>query len=387
MPLQPNNLAALTLNLCGGRYFDHECCPIDDEESNNIVISARGVVDGGAQIAKTMAKTHQEAADYLRSTVNALYKLRERTTQPVIRQMFDGADVFLKSSASAIAAGYTLDGPAASLRKSASDLLGLLGLAAIIETRITQLYYTEGGVPEGTNIPIEYFTLLSEDTRVFAPFYINGTAIIIRSPREVYLALRGGPLTSRDLWHIAYTLHHELVCHIFQGARSAGHLEDAHPSCHWSEGWMDTVAFDLVENWNDAPVAWLPLRGESALGEIRRFHEQRYLDPPRMRPIDRKKRQRARDAYRELAKTLFRHSICISETEARDRARGFSLIANAHPEAGSKRLKALVTRLGLLLLTSARPEAQITAARACLAFTASQDFARLEQEIEAAGAV
>jgi len=158
---------------------------------------------------------------------------------------------------------------------------------------------------------------------------------------------------------------------------------------------MDTVAFDLVEDWTDAPLSWLPLRGENARGEVRRFHEERYVKS--LKGDDRKRRQRARDAYRKLAEILSSNGLC-TEAEAQERVRRFSLIANAHPEAPHleapnpavpdeprmTRLKALSTRLMGLLLTRVRLKAQLSAARACLAFTESQDLAMLEQEIQAA---
>ena len=146
--------------------------------------------------------------------------------------------------------------------------MGLLGLAAIIEARVQQLYVVEGGLPNDLDLKVTYVTAFAVDTRDFDPFCINGNAIIGKSPRVVELTLKARALTSRDLWHIALTIHHELICHIFQGARSNERLRDAHPTCHWSEGWMDTLAFDLVLNWDEAPLAWLPLRGENAQGEI-----------------------------------------------------------------------------------------------------------------------
>jgi hypothetical protein len=201
----------------------------------------------------------------------------------------------------------------------------------------------------------------------------------------VTMVLRAQPLTSRDLWHIAYTLHHELICHIFQGALAEKdkRLPDAHPNCHWSEGWMDTLAFDLVAEWNDPPRSWLPLTGEEALGALRRFHDHRYEAPPRLSPDDVKRRRLARAAYRQLPKTLLNYGLATSAEEARDIARRFSLMANTHREADCSRLKTLGTKLRMLLLSAARPEAGVAAAAACLKFTAQPDLAKLEHEIDA----
>ena len=385
MSLEPDGLAALTLRLCRGRYFDYECCPIDDEQGRRILNSAIGIVDGGALTAQTAVKDWHDVAPFLVSRANEISFLRKEHENNFVSSALDGAEVFIRSAASNIAAGDNSDGPAMPFDPYTHDRCALLGLAAIIQARIQRLYCLEGAVPSDVDLQINYITTLAEDARDFAPFCIDGKAIIRRSPRLVHLVLKADAITSRDLWHIAHTLHHELICHIFQGARSIERLEDAHPNCHWSEGWMDTLTFDLVSDWDEAPIAWLPLRGERALGEIRRFHEHRYV-AARLSDNDKRRRCQARDAYRKLVKVLFHSGLCNCEADARARVRRFSLAANAHPEASSKRLKQLSSRLiGLLLTAPARqPEAGIAAARACLDFTKSNNLAKLEQEIEAA---
>jgi hypothetical protein len=391
MSLQPSGLTALTLRLCSSRYFDFECYPFDDcdGEGNNILEAGRGIVEGGAKRAKLSVNNWNESAPFLTEQADYMFSLinKNKHINSYFIDIFDRADEFIRSAASKIATnaadGNNFDGPAITSGSSEPDRWGLLGLASIIEARVRGLYQAEGGVPVNIVINVNYVTTLTFDNRDFAPFGINGNAVIRRSPRVVYLTLEDREITARDLWHIAYTLYHELVCHIFQGARSSARLEDAHPTCHWSEGWMDTIAFDLVADWDDAPRAWLPLRGENARGEIRRFHEERYVNPPLLKGNDRKRRQRARDAYRKLAEVLYCYRLCVSKAEAQGVVRRFSLLANAHPEADWKRLKTLATRLIGLLLTSARAAAPISAARACLAFTESHDLAKLEQEIEA----
>jgi len=384
MPLPPNGLTALTLWLCGGRYFDYECCPVDDDEGSQILISARGIVDGAAKIAQTKVRAWPKVAPFLVEKADDISHLRRAGPRDLILSMIVAAEEYIRSTASNVAAGDKCDGPAMTLNPYTPDRCGLLGLAAIIEARIRQLYSLEGGLPDTLDLQINYITVFAEDTWDFRPFSIKGTAAITQSPRLVHLVLRNDSITSRDLWHIAYTLHHELVCHIFQGACSMERLQDAHPKCHWSEGWMDTLAFDLVTDWSEAPTAWLPLRGENATGEIRRFFDSRYIDPPFLGKDNLRRRQQARDAYRLLGKVLFEHDICLSDAEARQRVRRFSLTANAHPAASSKRLKTLASKLILSLTTVARPEARVAAARACFAFTESHDLVKLEQEIEAA---
>lgn len=396
MPLQPDELTALTLQLSSGRYFDYECCDFEDNTGSKLLTAARGVVEGSAKIARLAVNNWNDSATFLIERANQLFSLKSESPHAYFSDMLDGAGNFIRSTAVNIGSGDNSDGPAMPLGSYNSDRWGLLGLASIIEARVRGLYLAEGGVPVNVNINITYITAITDDNRDFTPFCISGSANNRRLPRVVNLILKEGTITSRDLWHIAYTLYHELVCHTFQGARSTAHQENAHPTCHWSEGWMDTLAFDLVADWTDAPLSWLPLRGENARGEVRRFHEERYVKS--LKGDDRKRRQRARDAFRKLAEILSHNRLCISEAEAQERVRRFSLIANAHPEAPHleapnpevpdaprmTRLKALSTRLMGLLLTRVRLKAQLSAARACLAFTESQDLAMLEQEIQAA---
>ena len=63
-------------------------------------------------------------------------------------------------------------------------------------------------------------------------------------------------------------------------------LPNAPASCHWTEGWMDTLAFDLVEDWvtlDEAPRDWLPLRGSDARGACWGFHDHRYKAPSKLK--------------------------------------------------------------------------------------------------------
>jgi hypothetical protein len=149
---------------------------------------------------------------------------------------------------------------------------------------------------------------------------------------------------------------------------------------------MDTLAFDLVTGWDEAPEHWLPMRGEDARGELRRFHDHRYLAPSRLTPDDVKRRRLARDAYRRLAKTLLAHQIAVTAEDANDIVRRFSLAANAHSQANCARLKTLGTKLRILLLAELRPEAGIAAAAACLAFSADRDLGKLERALDVASA-
>lgn len=382
MSLQPAEIAALALRLCAARYLDDDCCPAEDADGLALVAAARGVVEGAASGAELNVTSCNDITLYLASQAEKLAALPRKNAGPDAAAMVSGAAHLLSTTGDDIRPEETGDGPATTGESGAPCRCGVLGLAAEVETRVRQLFETQVHLSFGVEPAVTYVTALTNRGCDFAPFCIDGSASLWRSPRTVTLVLMAKSITSRDLWHIAYTLHHELVCHAFQAATATGRLQDPHPRCHWSEGWMDTLVFDLVTEWEDAPRSWLPLRGESAKGEIRRFHDHRYRRQAILSETDVKLRRLARDAYRKLEKTLFIHEIAATSEEARDIVRHFSLAANAQAECG--RLKTLGTKLRILLLSVARPEAGVTAARDCLAFTGDHDLGKLEQAIDAA---
>jgi hypothetical protein len=383
MSLQPAERAALTLRLCAARYLDLDCCPPEDPAALNLISAAYGGLEGAATATKLFVTSGNDLAPYLLAQADRLTALPPGGAGVTAVSMVLEAAGCLRAIAEDVRPDGSDDGPAIADEVCSC---GVLNLAAEIETRVRRLLEFDTLLPFGLDPVIAYETALNtaESDPDFPPFCIDSWASIRRSPRTVTMVLRPKPINSRDLWHIAYALHHELICHAFQGAFATGHLPDAHPNCHWSEGWMDTLTFDLVREWEDAPKSWLPLTGEAAIGELRRFHDHRYGAPARLSPDDVKRRRLARDAYRQLTKTLIAHKMAISEKEADDIVRRFSLAANAHRGASCDRLKMLATKLRILLLNVARPEAPVTAASACLAFAADRDLEKLEQAITAA---
>jgi hypothetical protein len=83
MSLQPSGLTALTLRLCSGRYFDFECCPFDDYEGegNNILEAGRGIVEGGAKIAKAKVNNWNDSAPFLAVQADCISSLRTENEQ------------------------------------------------------------------------------------------------------------------------------------------------------------------------------------------------------------------------------------------------------------------------------------------------------------------
>ncbi len=131
------------------------------------------------------------------------------------------------------------------------------------------------------------------------------------------------------------------------------------------------------------PRDWLPLAGEDAKGELRKFHEHRYAWPPRLSLAQIKRRRAAREAYRRLPKVLIENGVAISPDEAIEIAQRFSLAANIHPEVNRDRLKFIVQKLRSALLTPSRQNGPLLTALACLAFSVDHDLVKLEQSVGA----
>jgi hypothetical protein len=386
MPLQAADKAKLALWLCAARTLDDDCCTTDDPRGLSLVAAARSFIEGAAGGADLEVSEASQIGPYLEKAVKHLDGLPRQGINETAASMVSSASNLLRLIITGLQIEDNGDGPAISKVGSAPCSCGLLGFAAEIEHRIRELHATEAALPYEKGPELTYNTTLAEPaaSQDFEPFCVDAKASIRQSPRMVTILLRKQHLKGRDLWHIAYALHHELICHAFQGASANETLSDAPASCHWSEGWMDAVAFELVDGWTNQSRPWLPVSGESAKGAVRELHEHRYVQPKSMSRDDVMRRRQARDAYKKLSEILKHYEIVSSENEAREVARRFSLMANSHPLANWRRLKSLGTNLRLLLTNTIRSEAAIAAAQACLAFTVHGRLEELEVAIRQA---
>jgi hypothetical protein len=256
-------------------------------------------------------------------------------------------------------------------------LCGFLDLARRVEDR-AQSYYDAADGSLRAWPAIAYKTILTPDTlKTLAPFNIGGGADIT-STRRVTLTVKDVALSAIDLCQIAYVLFHEVVCHGFQGLLQAAPV-NAKPKCHWSEGWMDAVAYRLAvasANGHKNDVReWLPLTGpdaESAMGNV---HNARYTDPAGLKSEDAKERRAARKAFSELQLAFVSTGIAASEADAAVLAQKFSLLANAR--ADSKMLIKLSALLQTVLLSKFREDDKVYASNACLEFLQHRDVTRL----------
>jgi hypothetical protein len=380
MALSPSEQASLALWLTAARCLDPDCCASEDSIERTAISAARGILYGDAAGAALIVNTDAAVASHLERAADKLAKLRAGPPVPPVGALSNvkAAEGLLRERATA--AHQCTNGDSAAIGKPICDC-GLLNLAALVELRVQRFLEENALLAPDAHPAIRYVTALTNDNHDFEPFRVNGQVNIRRQPRIVTIILLADGLTCRDLWHLAYTLHHELICHAFQGASSSRNLPNPHPRCHWSEGWMDTVAFDLVSDWVDdetKPLGWLPLGGEDAKGELWKFHDHRYVKPRGLDDNDIRRRRWAREAYRRLAKIL---SDCgmAALGDAEEIARRFALAANAHIEADCHRLNSLGIRLRTALLNVARPQAGVAAAAACLAFSVDHDLEKLEQ--------
>ncbi|QPB24571.1 hypothetical protein [Rhizobium sp. 007] len=374
MPLAPGDKTAIALWLAAARYLDGEACLIEEDKVLNAHQAAFAAVNAEALTAKTAITSEKEVAAYL---LRVGQDIRQRdATNERFTEFCDE----LRRLASVLADGNgdgSTCGTGAPIKTCQS---GILEVARLVELRVRDLLYAAGiSVPE--DLLISYVTALTKNGHSCLPFKVSGSADIAAPVRIVDIVIVDGQLSARDVLDIAYILHHELTCHAFQACQSTQKLANAPAKCHWTEGWMDTLAFDATTGWIDVgPAAWVPLQGEMGKGEIWDFHDFRYRAPPYLLPSDLTRRRGAREAFRRLQQ-IFEEDMAFPAEEARKHAERFSWIANTHAEANSLRLRLLATRLSTLLRNKSRPDVGIKAARDCLAFTAHRNLSRLEREL------
>ena len=138
-------------------------------------------------------------------------------------------------------------------------------------------------------------------------FHIDGSTDVNGDFSVIEIVLEDGALNLETLRQVSYVCAHELVCHAYQGIDSQ-ERKNANATCSWSEGWMDAIAWRLLERWLQAekespPLPhWLARSPGKALRDCRKLHERRYLERQgrSMKPFNVYRRMQARDACDEL---------------------------------------------------------------------------------------
>jgi hypothetical protein len=370
VPLKPAQLASLALRVVAARHLDAEL--LGDEDGRNLLDSARGQVGAFVLGAGYRVKTDDAIAPYLSRAASDLASLLDdQSAADEPKGMIRDAALTLETMAADMGDHITAGG------------CEFVNVTSLIEMRALHTYETTGAVT-GEAPPIRYETEVVEDAQgVLKPFRVAGSADITLSPRIVRLTVKDDDLTAVDLCQLAYVLHHELICHAFQTV-GATCQRNAPPQCHWTEGWMDRLAFAMAEQWaehNNAPHAWLPLTGPDAMGAMRLFHESRFLSPKGLKQADAKNRRAARHAFHALSKALVDNSMASSLGDAENLVCRFSLVANAHPAADLVTLRRICLHLQNNLLSPARRAQTGAVALACLDFLSHRDLSVLESDL------
>jgi hypothetical protein len=228
MPLKPAEKVSLALWLSAARRLDPECCKTDSDAGLALLKQAYGILQYGAESATYHVKSDATIPDYLECVAQELERLLTDDAAPDAPEVASAVDLLRELAHDGDWNG-TGDGSAVvgKTGNSLSRCSGVLHLAALIESRVRVLIERETGLPFGRAPIIKYVTALTSFDHEVAPFRLNGRANIRLSPRTVTLVLKEGKITCRDLWHLAYTLHHELVCHAFQSGFAPGLVPNA----------------------------------------------------------------------------------------------------------------------------------------------------------------
>ncbi len=253
---------------------------------------------------------------------------------------------------------------------------GFLAAVEIVEQHALSSYTAATACKQWPNM--HYETRLTPDkTRQLGDLNVDGQADI-SGDRRVVLVVKDVALSPGDLCLVVYALFHEIICHGLQNAATQPwNAENCTPQCHWSEGWMDAVAFQMaVAAANERGVAagWLPLSGADAADAMNALHRARYKDPRGLSDDDARTRRAARKAMGLLQVVLIDNGLANSPEDAEEVARQFSLLANA--TADWNRLAELSELLQGILL-SQRSLAQLRAAEFCIRFLSDRDFGKL----------
>jgi hypothetical protein len=302
-------------------------------------------------------------------------------TQDAVRKVVQA----LRQAAGQIGAGQDGDGPV-----TQASRCGICPIAFAVERHVTSAYQNVVLPPQG-GVRISYKTSVTPDIhQELAPFNVGGKTRIDTAPSLVEILVKKGTrLLARDFWQLAYIFHHELVCHAFQGASVIpAPRKNASANCHWTEGWMDAVAFALSRQWarcQDCKPCF-SFGGTAAISEMDEMYQTRYPKtvaghlqlPAGLDENDAYLRLNAREAFDVLIANL---ELVNGAGEAEEMAIEFSLRLNAHQDVDLHILRQLSFNLQSALLNDIRPEAAKSAVVACLNFAATGNLTTLQKEL------
>lgn len=258
-------------------------------------------------------------------------------------------------------------------------------LVSLIEGATAMLYADAGALPTGAP-PIQYDTRVTELPSWFEPFSVTAKADIEALPRTVTIIVANADLRATDLACVAYSMFHELVCHGFQAVGKHPPPSNAPSSCHWTEAWMDTLAYAVACRWTELPNSWLPIAGEDARDAMSQLHGVRYADSAtatgsRLDVNTAISRRATRQAVGRLKRAFLDGGLAVSQDDAEMLVANFSFIANAHPAADHELLRRISRCLAVALAGNRRPSDALLVAVACLDFITHRQLAQLEEAL------
>ncbi len=370
MPLKPGQKTQLALRMASARFLDVKCATTDDGDILAELKGAASVVESRAATATSRVKNDEAVSAYIETTAASL---AEFLLAPDVAECQQALNVLSHSIAG--------DGTRLNSKTVPHCASGVLELACLIEANVRD-EASKLGVKLAPVPYIRYRTAITGNSKTVHPFSVAGAADISPSQPEVSITLLNAALSGTDINQLSYVLHHEIVCHAFQGYKAGGQRENAPAASAWSEGWMDMYAYDLAEEWvATGPKAWVPARGEDAIGQIRAYHDHRYLNPTQLDTSAATKRRQARNSYRALAHAYLGSNTSFSKEEAGRMAERFSLMANSHPEATSHELDEICAIIGAVLLDSEDAQKWSAIAEACSRFIADENLLTLKADL------
>ncbi|MBD9544748.1 hypothetical protein IB276_35545 [Ensifer sp. ENS04] len=375
MPLEASQKVALGLRLAAACYLDPECCSVVGQGVPSSIRSARAKLLAGASVAAHEVTSDASISTFLGDIADDLESL---DAQGVIAE----AVIQVRLLSRTLHAGNG-DGQIHGGLSEEACQTGLLRLSKAIEERLGAALKNATGFEMGTKPGLSYTTCVTDEAARCAPFFVTGDADISCTPREIALTLFDGEISARALLHIAYTIHHEITCHGLQGLASDAGKPNAHATCFWSEGWMDTLAFDLTQDWAKEKNAWTPLNGPDGEGELWKIHDARYSAAVNIPKVQMDYRRAARAGFRRLARILQDNCLASSQIDACELVKAFTFTAQTHADATCTRLRLLAARLLTVLVgdnPGRRKETEL--AHSCISFVATRDMALLEAQID-----
>jgi hypothetical protein len=395
MPLSPPELAEFALRTAGANYFDPRGIPRLSERGRDEIDGRLNSIQEAVTRASSEVTDHSSLATFLsREAARLETTLPERQETPETCAAVEKVIQALRDLANHTQASHDGDGPA-----NGTCSCGVLPLASAVEQHVACAYAEAlmQTIESGLLVPpgIIYKTYITPDIpHKLGQFNVGGQTRIDTGPSQVTIFIKKkARILARDLWQLAYVFHHELVCHGFQCATKLmpSERKNAPVGCHWTEGWMDAVAFMLAKHWASCEdcKSCFTFGGAAAIGEMNEMHQARYpnpnaTDPTKKRPPDISEddaylRLYARQAFDALTAAMA--LVGDDPRDAEDMAAKFSLRLNAHENVNLDTLRRVSTRLQSTLLNGIRLKAARAAASACLDFAATGNLVNLENAL------